>query len=338
MHEARFYGTEKEGAVRCGLCAHRCLIKSGKTGVCGVRRNENGRLDSLVYGKLIAANVDPIEKKPLFHFQPGSSSYSIATVGCNFRCLFCQNADISQAPRDHGAVFGKEVDPDQVVRDAVRARCASISYTYTEPTIFMEFAMDVGVKARQAGLKNVFVSNGYLTPEALEEAARTFLDAANVDLKAFRDGFYKEMCGARLEPVLETLRLMKRLGIWLEVTTLLIPGLNDDPKELEELAQFLVSLGPETPWHVSRFHPTYRLTDRAPTPVATIRKARAIGLKAGLRHVYTGNVPGDEGENTYCPRCGALVMQRYGFSTRPTGIRNGACTACGAAIHGVGLP
>lgn len=337
MHEARFYEMLEENVIRCGLCAHRCLIKPDKNGICGVRRNENGRLHSLVYGKLIATNVDPIEKKPLFHFHPGSFSYSIATVGCNFQCLFCQNADISQAPRDQGVIIGKETDPNRVVQDALKTRCVSISYTYTEPTIFMEFAMDVGIKAREAGLKNVFVSNGYMTPEALKEAAHTFLDAANVDLKAFRDRFYKEMCGARLDPVLETLRLMKELGIWLEVTTLLIPGLNDDPKELEELAQFLVSLGPETPWHVSRFHPTYRLTDRPPTPVATIRMAREIGLKAGLRYVYAGNLPGDAGENTYCPQCGALVMQRYGFSTRPSGIRNGACTTCDTVLQGVGL-
>lgn len=338
MHEARFYVTEEKNTVRCHLCAHRCHIKPGKTGICGVRRNENGRLHSLVYGRLIAANIDPIEKKPLFHYLPGSLSYSIATVGCNFQCLFCQNADISQAPRDHGAIFGRETDPDAVVQEALKTRCASISYTYTEPTIFMEFAMDVGLRARQAGLKNVFVSNGYMTPEALHEAAATFLDAANVDLKAFRDRFYKDMCGARLEPVLETLKVMKRLGVWVEVTTLLIPGLNDDPRELEELAQFLVSLGPETPWHVSRFHPTYRLTDRPPTPVATLRQARDIGRQAGLLYVYTGNVPGDEGENTYCAQCGAVVLQRHGFSTKVKGIRNGACTACGARIHGVGLP
>lgn len=338
MHEALFYTSEEEQAVRCHLCAHRCLIKPDRTGICGVRRNHDGRLHSLVYGKLIATNVDPIEKKPLFHFHPGSLSYSIATVGCNFRCLFCQNADISQAPRDQGVIFGRDFSPHAVVQDALKTRCASISYTYTEPTIFMEFAMDVGIEARNAGLKNVFVSNGYMTPEALQKAAETFLDAANVDLKAFRDRFYKEQCGARLEPVLETLRGMKRLGIWLEVTTLLIPGLNDDPKELKELAEFLVSLGPETPWHVSRFHPTYRLTDRPPTPVATLRRAREIGLQAGLHYVYTGNVPGDEGENTYCPQCGALVLKRYGFSTRPQGILKGACSACGARIHGVNLP
>ncbi len=338
MHEARFYVQEEKNAVRCRLCAHGCVIKPEKTGVCGVRRNLEGRLYSLVYGKLIAANVDPIEKKPLFHFFPGTFSYSIATVGCNFRCLFCQNADISQAPRDQGVIYGRESTPSSVVQDALKTRCASISYTYTEPTIFMEFAMDVGIEARKAGLKNVFVSNGYMTPEALQAAAETFLDAANVDLKAFRNRFYKEMCGARLDPVLETLEGMKRLGIWLEVTTLLIPGLNDDPQELKELAEFLVSLGPETPWHVSRFHPTYRLTDRPPTPVATVRRAREIGLKAGLRYVYTGNVPGDEGENTYCPQCGAVVMKRYGFSTKPQGIHKGACTACGARIHGVHLP
>ncbi|MGQ9485128.1 MAG: AmmeMemoRadiSam system radical SAM enzyme [Desulfosoma sp.] len=338
MHEARFYTPEKEQAVRCHLCAHRCLIRLEKTGICGVRRNHEGRLESLVYGKLIATHVDPIEKKPLFHFLPGSLSYSIATVGCNFRCLFCQNADISQAPRDQGAVFGRDFSPHAVVQDALKTRCATVSYTYTEPTIFMEFAMDVGIEARKAGLKNVFVSNGYMTPEAMQKAAETFLDAANVDLKAFRDRFYKEMCGARLEPVLETLRGMKRLGIWLEVTTLLIPGLNDDPQELKELAEFLVSLGPETPWHVSRFHPTYRLTDRPPTPVATLRQAREIGLKAGLHYVYTGNVPGDEGENTYCPQCGAVIFKRHGFSTKPQGILRGICEACGARIHGVDLP
>ena len=337
MKEARFYERLEDGAVRCALCSHRCVIKGGRTGICGVRRNENGTLFSLVYGRLIAANVDPIEKKPLFHFQPGTRSYSIATVGCNFRCLFCQNADISQAPREHGAIYGRKTPPERVVEEALKSRCASISYTYTEPTIFMEYALDTASRARSAGLTNVFVTNGFMTAEALEALAPV-LDAANVDLKSFRDRFYRDQCGARLEPVLESLRTLKRLGVWVEVTTLIIPGLNDDPGELRELARFVASLGPETPWHVTRFHPTYQLTDRRATPVETLQTARRIGLDAGLHYVYTGNIPGDEGENTLCPGCGATVLRRFGFSMHNVGLRDGRCTACGTKIAGVGLP
>ncbi|SMC16953.1 pyruvate formate lyase activating enzyme [Desulfacinum hydrothermale DSM 13146] len=337
MKEARFYERLEDEAVRCALCCHRCVIKEGKAGICGVRRNEGGTLYSLVYGRLVAANVDPIEKKPLFHFQPGSRSYSIATAGCNFRCLFCQNADISQLPREHGAVLGSKASPDRVVEEALKAGCASISYTYTEPTVFMEYALEVASRARAAGLTNVFVTNGFMSPEALEALAPV-LDAANVDLKSFRDRFYRDQCGARLEPVLETLRTLKRLGVWVEVTTLIIPGLNDDPEELKELAAFVASLGPETPWHVTRFHPTYKLTDRRSTPVQTLQAARRTGREAGLHYVYTGNIPGDEGENTLCPGCGVTVLRRFGFAMHNVGLRRGHCTACGRKIEGVGLP
>jgi pyruvate formate lyase activating enzyme len=224
-----------------------------------------------------------------------------------------------------------------VVREAKESGCATISYTYTEPTVFLEYALDVAEKAHEEGIGNVFVSNGYMTAEALEILA-PHLDAANIDLKAFSDEFYSAQCGAHLQPVLDTLERMKRYGIWVEVTTLLIPGLNDDPGELRELARFLVDLGSEIPWHVSRFHPTYRLLDRRPTPVETLQMARRIGLEAGLRYVYTGNIPGDEGESTFCHACGELLIERFGFSTRLRGIQGGACTRCGASMAGALIP
>jgi pyruvate formate lyase activating enzyme len=333
MREAGFYRKLGQGAVECFLCAHRCKVKPGKRGLCGVRENREGTLYSLVYGRLVSASVDPIEKKPLFHYLPGTTSYSIATMGCNFRCLFCQNYAISQPPREGGGIAGSEVAPEAVVAEAERAGCASIAYTYVEPTIFLEYVLDVAVLARARGLGNVLVSNGYLTGEAVCALAPV-LDAANVDLKAFRDAFYRDNCGARLAPVLETLAAVKRLGVWLEVTTLVIPGLNDDPGELGELAAFLVSLGPETPWHVSAFHPTYRLTDRPPTPAATLLAAREIGLAAGLRHVYVGNVRGAGGEDTACPRCGATLIERSGYSVRATGLAGTVCADCGEAMDG----
>jgi pyruvate formate lyase activating enzyme len=336
MKEAMLYRKLDEDKVHCFLCAQHCRIKPGERGKCGVRENQTGVLWSLIYGRLIAQNIDPIEKKPLYHFHPGSMSYSIATAGCNFSCLFCQNADISQSPREYKSIFGNMTAAKDVVDSALKRRCATISYTYTEPTIFMEYALDVAREAHNAGLANVFVSNGYMTGEALEVIA-PYLDAANVDLKAFSDKFYQEQCGAHLKPVLQTLEGMKKRGIWLEVTTLLIPGLNDDPAELRELAQFLVSLGPDTPWHVSRFHPTYRLTDRPPTPVETVRTAREIGLKAGLRYVYTGNIPGEKGENTYCHQCGDLLIERYAYSIQTPGLQHGACTKCGVTMAGIGL-
>ncbi len=337
MKEAKFYRKGKEDEVHCFLCNQHCHIKAGHTGLCGVRQNRNGMLWSLVYGRVVAQHIDPIEKKPLFHFLPGSHSYSIATVGCNFRCLFCQNADISQGPHDYGEVIGSSVPPESIVAEAQRNGCATISYTYTEPTIFMEYALDVARLADSKGIRNVFVSNGYMTETALEAIA-PHLHAANVDLKAFTDDFYVKQCGARLKPVLNTLRKMKELGIWLEVTTLVIPGLNDSPQELTELANFLVTLGTETPWHISRFHPTYRMTDRPTTPVKTLQAARDIGLRAGLRYVYVGNVPGNEGENTFCPQCGKVLIERFGFAIKPRGIQAGACSHCGMRIEGVEMP
>ena len=336
MKEAMFYRKLEDSKVACSLCAQYCRIEPGKRGQCGVRENRDGTLLTLVYGKLIAQNVDPIEKKPLYHFFPASRSYSIATMGCNFRCLFCQNADISQSPREYKNIFGQATSPEVVVAQAQKARCATISYTYTEPTVFMEYALDVAAMAHGVGIRNVFVSNGYMTKEAFE-AIVPYLDAANVDLKAFSDEFYVTQCGAHLKPVLQILEEMKKRDVWLEVTTLLIPGLNDDPLQLRQLAGFLVALDPGIPWHVSRFHPPYRLTDRTSTPLQTLRMAREIGLEAGLHYVYTGNVPGDDGENTYCHRCRGLLIERFGFSIQRRALKEGKCLQCNTPLQGAGI-
>jgi len=308
----------------------------GKRGICQVRENRDGKLDSLVYGKLIARHVDPIEKKPLFHLLPNSLTYSIATVGCNFKCRFCQNADIAQMPSDHqGAIVGDPVTPATVVADAKTKACDSIAYTYTEPTVFFEFALDVARQAHTAGLRNIFVTNGYMSAEALDMILPV-LDAANVDLKAFSDDFYHKVCGARLTPVKETLKRMKAGGILVEVTTLLIPGLNDSPEELQAIARFLAEeLGPETPWHISRFRPAYRMTDRTDTPVKTLHAARDIGMAAGLRYVYLGNVPGSGGENTLCPDCGNIAINRFQYRSRTNLIDGNHCASCNEIIDGI---
>ncbi len=336
--EALLYKPLKDKKVRCDLCHHRCVIREGERGKCNVRENQNGILHTLVYGKLIASHIDPIEKKPLFHFMPGSLSFSVATVGCNFKCRFCQNSDIAQMPSDHnGEIRGDTVEPAAIVDAAVKNNCASISYTYTEPTIYFEFAFETAKIATQKGIKNVFVTNGYMTAEALQ-MIQPYLDAANVDLKAFSGDFYKNICDAKLEPVKETLIQMKKLGIFVEITTLIIPGLNDDTEELKNLASFIAaSLGPETPWHISRFHPTYRLTDKPPTPVKTLISAREIGMNAGLKYVYTGNAPGENGENTFCWKCKELLIERWGFHVRKNLIKNSGCVHCGASIDGIGM-
>ena len=294
--------------MACYLCNHRCMISPSQKGLCGVRENREGKLYSLVYGRAVSLNVDPVEKKPLFHLFPGSASFSVAAVGCNFRCLQCQNHEISQWPRDSkGRVEGSEVLPSKVVSLAKQSRCPSISYTYTEPTVYFEYAYDIARQASQEGIRNIFVTNGYMTGEALD-MIRPYLDAANVDLKSFKEKFYKEVCGARLNPVLENLRRMRQMGIWVEVTTLVIPTLNDSDQEFEEIARFILSLGPEVPWHLSAFYPTYQLLNLPRTPASTLHRAREIGMKAGLRYVYCGNIPGEEGEDTFCPHCGRRVI------------------------------
>ena len=336
MKEAMFYTRGANNQVRCGLCRFNCLIGDGARGICAVRENIGGTLYSLVYGKLCAEHIDPIEKKPLFHVMPGSSSYSIASVGCNFHCHHCQNYSISQVDRKV-PVLGTEVTPQEIVQRAMNSGCRSISYTYTEPTIFFEFAYDTARLAHEVGLKNIFVTNGYISKEALSAIA-PYLDAANIDLKSFSEEFYRDIVHARLHEVLDSIIEYRRLNIWLELTTLVIPGLNDSDSELQGIADFIVAnLGIDTPWHVSQFYPTYKMTDRARTPVATLRRARDIGLAAGLRYVYEGNVPGEGGENTSCPSCSTLLIKRYGYSIIFDRIRNGACPDCGAFIAGVGL-
>ncbi len=334
-HEGMLYERLAGDSVRCNVCAFRCIIRPGARGVCLVRRNVAGTLHTLVYGRAATQQIDPIEKKPLFHFYPGTTTYSIDTVGCNLRCRFCQNWQASQAVRDEELMVGSEATPEQIVSAARRWDCRSISYTYTEPTVFFEYAYDTARLAHEAGLANVFVTNGYETPEAVE-TIRPYLDAANVDLKSFSDDFYRRLCTARLQPVLDTLRLMKRLGIWLEVTTLIIPDLNDSDDELRALTSFLVEeLGGDTPWHVSRYFPAYRLADKPPTPLDTLERAATIGREAGLRHVYVGNVPGGERESTHCPHCGHLLIHRRGFDLVKNRLQNGLCPRCGGTVAGV---
>lgn len=329
------YEKLEDKKVRCFLCAHGCHISDGKRGICAVRENIDGTLYTLVYGRVISANIDPIEKKPLFHFLPASYSFSIATVGCNFRCMHCQNYEISQFPRERpdAAIPGREMKPEDVVNLAEQNNCASISYTYTEPTIFFEFAYDCARLAHEKGIKNVFVSNGYTSPEATRLIA-PYLDGNNIDFKG-SEKFYKEICGAKAAPVRETIRLMKELGVWVEVTTLIIPGHNDSEEDLRNIAGFIKSVDPAMPWHVSQFYPTYKLTNVPRTPVQTLRWARQMGLDTGLKYVYEGNVPGEGGENTYCPNCRELLIQRVGYSIGENKLKNGRCSNCDSLIEGL---
>ncbi len=335
MREARLYRKKGSNCVVCDLCAHHCRLQDGEHGRCSVRQNISGVLYSLVYGRIVAQQIDPIEKKPLFHILPGSLSYSISTVGCNFKCTHCQNYSISQPlDLDKDRVPGKNCSPAQVVNQAVRNGCKSISYTYVEPTVFFEFAYDCATIAHEKGLKNIFVSNGFMTDKATRLLASK-LDAINIDIKSFSEEFYQKICSARLRPVLETVRLMKEMDVWVEVTTLLIPGLNDSDEELSKIAQFIHSVDPSIPWHVSAFHPTHNMLDRPSTKISDLRRARNIGVENGLKHVYEGNVPGEGGENSFCPACGTEVIRRYGFSVQVNQLKEGCCHQCAEKIEGI---
>lgn len=329
-----FYKKYNETEVRCSLCAHNCRIKDGQRGICAVRENQEGILYSLVYGKVISMNSDPIEKKPLFHFLPGSMSLSIATAGCNFRCKHCQNYEISQFPRERlFEIPGTDMLPEGIVTAAYDNGCESISYTYTEPTIFFEFAYDCARRAHAKGIRNVFVSNGYTGTDAIKSIA-PYLDANNIDLKG-SDKLYKELCGAKLNPVKETIRLMKELDVWVEVTTLVIPDYNDSDLDLGEIASFIASVDRAIPWHVSQFYPTYKLLDKPRTPVETLKKAMDIGHSAGLQYVYVGNVPGESGEHTYCPGCRELLIRRNGYRILENRLTDSRCPKCSHAIEGI---
>ncbi len=336
MKEALLYTKGDNDEVRCALCAHRCRISSGSRGICGVRENRGGTLYSLVYERCIAQNVDHVEKKPLFHFQPGSLSYSVATVGCNFKCSWCQNCEISQFPRYQDVLPGKEVPAASMADYAARYKCRNIAYTYTEPTVFFEYALDAAKPAKEKGLANIFVTNGYMTPEMLD----TFypcLDAANVDMKGFREETYQRYAGATLQPVLDSMKKMKEQKIWLEVTTLVVPEVNDDPAEARAMAEFMVNeLGPETPWHLSRFFPANHMRDLPPTPTDTLQRFRDIGYEAGIQYVYLGNTSAEM--DTVCHQCGEKLIQRSGFSGVSRGIASdGTCSSCSTPIPGVDM-
>jgi pyruvate formate lyase activating enzyme len=332
--EAMLYEKLDEDRVRCFLCSHHCRRAESEFGFCGVRQNREGTLYTLVYGQSIAAQVDPIEKKPLYHFLPGTTSFSIATVGCNFHCRFCQNWQISQAQLTGEADgWGSELPPEEVVRRAQEHGCRSIAYTYTEPTIFFEYAYDTARLAKQAGLDNIFITNGFMTADALE-TINPYLDACNVDLKSFREGFYHEVCQGHLKPVLNSIRVMKKLGMWVEITTLVIPEQNDSEEELTDIARFIAEVDPGIPWHISRFHPDYQFTDARPTPLETLQRAYAIGKHEGLHYIYLGNVAGVS-EDTVCPTCGETLIRRKGYRVDENRVRYSRCPQCGAVISGV---
>jgi pyruvate formate lyase activating enzyme len=326
-----------DGSVRCGVCAHRCLVRPGRTGICGVRENRDGTLVCLAYGQAAAINLDPIEKKPLFHVDPGSLAYSIATPGCPFHCRFCQNWELAQGPRLGLQVEQRTLPPERVVSAALRVGARSIAYTYVEPTVFLEYALDTGRLARKAGLRNLFITDGYATPEATDLLAG-MLDAANVDLKSFDDAFYRHLCGARLAPVLDTIVALHRAGVWLELTTLVIPGHNDSDEELRALTSWIVdNVGPSVPWHVSRFFPAHRMLDVPPTPSATLLRAAEIGRQAGLHYVYVGNAPDLGLEDTRCAGCGTLLVERSGYRARSHLTDGGGCPTCGRFLEGLAL-
>ncbi len=335
MHPAKLWKSISKKRCHCRLCCQFCIIEEGGTGRCGVRINKDGQLFTLVYDRVAAVNIDPVEKKPLYHFMPGTRTFSFGTMGCNFGCVFCQNESLSQPPRNGRLPTGQQATAAQLVAAAKEAGASSISYTYSEPTIFFELMYDTAKLAHESGLKNIMVSNGYQSPGCLEMLA-PLIDAANIDLKSFSKSFYKKRCDATLAPVLKNLKTIKNMGWWLEVTTLIIPDMNDGHEELAAIAKFIANeLGTDTPWHLSRFHPQYQLTSKAPTSIEILETAQAIGKAAGLLHVYLGNVPGNKAANTYCPNCNSLLIDRLGFSIQTNAVEHGTCSQCGHKLAGV---
>ncbi|MFH1713105.1 MAG: AmmeMemoRadiSam system radical SAM enzyme [Candidatus Jacksonbacteria bacterium] len=338
MQKAILYEQLNNDLVKCTACAHYCYIKPENTGVCGVRKNIAGELFLLVYDRPIAVNIDPIEKKPLFHFLPGTQIFSLGTVGCNFGCDFCQNWDISQISKGQQSInpeqFGQDWPAKKIINYCVENQIPSIAYTYNEPTIFAEYAYDVMRLGAKRGIKNVFVSNGYSSAETYK-LITPYLDAINIDLKSFNPDYYQKVCKAKLKPVLENIKKIFDLAVWLEVTTLIIPGQNDSELELGQIAEFLAKIDVNIPWHISRFFPQYKMNDAPPTPISTLEHAYKIGKAAGLHYVYVGNYPSQDLESTYCPKCGEIVIERSGYSVSLLQIKDGKCAHCGSGIRGV---
>jgi len=323
----------KSRRVRCLLCPKECELGEGERGNCRVRINLYGKLQTLVYGAAVAANIDPIEKKPIYHMLPGSGAFSIATAGCNLHCKFCQNWEISQMEPEEVKNF--PLSPEAVVYNALAGGCRSIAYTYSEPTIFYEYMMDTASFAREKALKNLMITAGFIKPGPLRELCRV-IDGANVDLKGFTEQYYRDICDGELKPVMRSLEIIREEGVWLEITNLIVPTLNDDMRLIADMCCWIRdALGEDTVLHFSRFFPMYRLKNLPPTPVETLEMARKVAMDTGLRYVYTGNVPGHSGESTYCPGCGQTLIKRYGFWVAQNNIRNGRCSRCGEVIPGV---
>jgi len=350
MHEAILYKKLSNNKVQCTACKQNCIILPDNTGICDIRQNKDGKLYLLVYGKAASFNIDPIEKKPLYHFLPKTEIFSLGTVGCDFSCGFCQNWDISQITKDlknrllrekktadidvEISKFGYELPPEKIVEICMEKNIPGIAYTYNEPSIFFEYAYDTAKLAGKKGIKNVFVTNGYETEEALK-LLKPYLDGMNIDLKSFNDEFYKKICKARLQPVLDTIKLAYKLGIWIEITTLIIPGKNDSDEELKKIADFISNIGKNIPWHVTAFHPDYKMTDVPSTSYTVLDKAHTIGKKAGLNYIYVGNILDDKHSNTYCPRCNTLLIKRSGFFASIENFENGICKKCNEKIAGI---
>jgi pyruvate formate lyase activating enzyme len=331
---ASYWQPVKDKIVQCGLCPRRCVLAPGQRGYCTVRINQDGLLYTLGYGNPVAVHVDPIEKKPFFNVLPGSSAYSLAVAGCNMRCLFCQNWQISQARPDEVTAY--DMPPETVVDEAIKSGSKFIVYTYTEPTVFYEYMLDIAKLAKAKGLRNGMHTCGYINQEPLEELLK-YMDAVNVDLKGFSEEFYKKMGAlAELGPVLETLKTVKNKGVWLEITNLVIPGQNDDPKEIRSMCQWIKdNLGDDVPIHFSRFSPAFRLQNLPPTPLEKLEEAYRIATDVGLKYVYVGNAPGNPHENTYCPNCKKMVIERMGYQVRPDGIKGGKCKYCASPVAGI---
>lgn len=328
----------KNGKILCQACSQACVLEEGEYGICSVRKVENGELRLLVYGLAAAVNVDPVEKKPMFHFLPKSRAFSVGTVGCNFSCKFCQNYDISQYPKEHNReIVGQELSPERIVELAQENGCDSIAYTYNEPIVFFEYTYDTAKLAHEKGLKNIYVTSGYETHKAID-LLEPYIDGMNIDIKSFNNEFYKEVCGARLKPVLDAVKYAHEKGIWIEITTLLIPGKNDSDEEIRNLARFIADLDTSIPWHLSAFHPTYKMQDVPRTPESTLLRAYKIGQEEGLKYLYIGNIDNEDHESTYCPSCKTRIVDRSGnigqFVTNELD-ENGTCPSCGYVLEGV---